>query len=62
MKIAQALITVAILTIASTSFASSKCKHMVFSQGNTLMTNTVAPSSVVAADPNGQQGTQQAVR
>lgn len=54
MKTAKAIITAAILTIASTSFAGSKCAHMMTTQGNSLLQNTVATSSVVA------QGTQTA--
>lgn len=54
MTITKAIITAAILTIASTSFAGSKCTHMMTSQGNSLFANTTAPSSIQA------QGTQTA--
>ncbi|QDK36192.1 hypothetical protein [Bdellovibrio sp. NC01] len=45
MKAATIIITAAVMTISSTSFAGSKCKHMMSSQGNSLFAHTVAPSS-----------------
>ena len=48
MKTVKAIITVALVTIASTSMGATKCSQRFASNGNSLMQNTVAPSSSVA--------------
>jgi len=47
MKTVKAIITVAIVTIASTSMGATKCSQRFASNGNILLKNTVAPSSSV---------------
>lgn len=48
MKTVKAIITVAIVTIASTSFGATKCSQRFGATGNSLFQNTAATSSTVA--------------
>ncbi|MGE5086042.1 MAG: hypothetical protein ACM3MG_07040 [Bacillota bacterium] len=45
MKAIKVMITAAVITIASTSLAATKCSQRFASNGNSLLQNTVAPSS-----------------
>ncbi|MDG0814835.1 hypothetical protein [Bdellovibrio svalbardensis] len=62
MKITQAIITVTILTIASTSFAGSKCSHMMSSQGNSLFAHTAAAPVSAQGSTTATTAAQQAVK